>query len=332
MLNVAGIKFKDWGKVYTFDTQGLELKKSDKVIVESEGGLSFGSVKIPPYEPDQNMPKKDLKKVVRLATDEDLMQLARNKEKERDAFLLCRDTIEKMGLTMKLVNVEYMFDGSKALFYFTAEERVDFRELVKNLAGQVHTRIEMRQIGVRDEAKKKGGIGPCGRILCCTTWIDSFGPVSVKMAKVQGLSLNPANISGMCGRLMCCLAFEHKNYVDGFMPKKTSPPPQETGPGDRPPSRENRPDDKRSDRRPDRNSDRNSDRISDRKSQSRPDRPGRPQRKRPQQEAETKPSGETKKTEGIDESKSEGTQNTRKSRPRPRRRKRKSGAKKSNEQ
>ena len=212
MLKVAGVKFKDWGKVYTFDTQGLELKKTDKVIVESEGGLCFGSVRVPPYEPEQNAPRRDLKKVIRIATDEDLMQLARNKEKETDAFILCRETIAKMNLDMKLANVEYTFDGSKALFYFTAEERVDFRELVKNLAGQVHTRIEMRQIGVRDEAKKKGGIGPCGRILCCTTWIDSFGPVSVKMAKVQGLSLNPANISGMCGRLMCCLSHEVELY------------------------------------------------------------------------------------------------------------------------
>lgn len=319
MLKIAGIKFKDWGKVYTFDTQGLELKKTDKVIVESEGGLCFGSVRMAPYEPDQNALRKDLKKVVRLATDEDLMQLARNNEKETDAFILCRDTIDKMGLTMKLVNVEYTFDGSKAMFHFTAEERVDFRELVKNLAGQVHTRIEMRQIGVRDEAKKKGGIGPCGRILCCTTWIDNFGPVSVKMAKVQGLSLNPANISGMCGRLMCCLAFEHKNYIDGVMPKKTSAPPQKTALNNRPPTRENKP----GDRRPDRSS--------DRKSNKRPDRPDRPQRKRPQQEADTKSLVDTKKTEATDENKTEGVKSSRKPRPRRRRRK-KSGAKKSDEQ
>jgi len=315
MLKVAGIKFKDWGKVYTFDTQGLELKKTDKVIVESEGGLSLGSVRTPPYEPEENTQGRNLKKVIRLATDEDLMQLARNKEKETEAFILCRDTIDRMGLTMKLVNVEYMFDGSKALFYFTAEDRVDFRELVKNLAGQVHTRIEMRQIGVRDEAKKKGGIGPCGRILCCTTWIDSFGPVSVKMAKVQGLSLNPANISGMCGRLMCCLAFEHKNYIDGFMPKKTSAPPQEARESDAPPARENKP----GDRRPERKTDRRPER-----------RPDRPQRKRPQQEAGTEPSGETKKAETTDESGKEAVRSARK--PRPRRRKRKGGAKKPNEQ
>ena len=313
MLKIAGIKFKDWGKVYTFDTQGLELKKTDKVIVESEGGLCFGSVRMPPYEPEQNAPRRDLKKVIRIATDEDLMQLARNKEKETDAFILCRDTIAKMNLDMKLASVEYTFDGSKAMFYFTAEERVDFRELVKNLAGQVHTRIEMRQIGVRDEAKKKGGIGPCGRILCCTTWIDSFGPVSVKMAKVQGLSLNPSNISGMCGRLMCCLAFEHKNYIDGIMPKKTSAPPQEARRKDSPPARENKP----GDRRPGRSS--------DRKPNKRPDRPDRPQKKRPQQEADTK------KTEATDENKNEGVKSSRKPRPRRRRRK-KSGAKKSNEQ
>ncbi|MDT8317255.1 MAG: stage 0 sporulation family protein [bacterium] len=323
MLKVAGIKFKDWGKIYTFDTQGIELKKMDKVIVESENGLCFGSVKIPPYEPEQNAARKDLKKVIRIATDEDLMQLARNKEKETDAFIQCRDTITKMKLDMKLVNVEYMFDGSKALFYFTAEERVDFRELVKNLAGQVHTRIEMRQIGVRDEAKKKGGIGPCGRILCCTTWIDSFGPVSVKMAKVQGLSLNPANISGMCGRLMCCLAFEHKNYIDGFMPKKPSAPPQEDMQNDRPPARENRPGERRPERRPERQSDNKSVRKSDR-------RPDRPQRKRPQQAADAAPPDETKKTESIAGNHKEGVKGTRK--PRPRRRKRKVGAKKSNEQ
>ena len=309
MLKVAGVKFKDWGKVYTFDTQGLELKKTDKVIVETEGGLCFGSVRMPPYEPKQNASERNLKKVVRIATEEDLMQMARNKEKETDAFILCRETIAKMKLDMKLVNVEYMFDGSKALFYFTAEERVDFRELVKNIAGQVHTRIEMRQIGVRDEAKKKGGIGPCGRILCCTTWIENFGPVSVKMAKVQGLSLNPANISGMCGRLMCCLAFEHKNYIDGIMPKKTSAPPQGATRSDSPAGRGQKPGDRRPDRKPDR-------------------RPDRKQKKHPQQAADTKPSGETKKTEA--KSDKEVVKSTKK--PRFRRRKRKSGAKKSNEQ
>lgn len=319
MLKVTGIKFKDWGKVYTFDTQGIELKKTDKVIVESESGLCFGSVRMPPYEPEQNASGKNLKKVVRIATEEDLMQLARNKEKETDAFILCRDTIAKMKLDMKLVNVEYMFDGSKAMFYFTAEERVDFRELVKNIAGHVHTRIEMRQIGVRDEAKKKGGIGPCGRILCCTTWIDSFGPVSVKMAKVQGLSLNPANISGMCGRLMCCLAFEHKNYIDGIMPKKTSAPPQEARRTDSFPGRGQKP----GDRRPE---GRRSDRKSDKKSDRRPDRP---QKKRPQQVAETKPSGETIKTEAKNTN--EEVKSNKKPRFR-RRRKRKSGAKQSNEQ
>ena len=309
MLKVTGVKFKDWGKVYTFDTQGLELKKMDKVIVETEGGLCFGSVRMPPYEPEKNVSGRNLKKVVRIATEEDLMQMARNKEKERDAFNLCRETIAKMKLDMKLANVEYMFDGSKALFYFTAEERVDFRELVKNIAGHVHTRIEMRQIGVRDEAKQKGGIGPCGRILCCTTWIENFGPVSVKMAKIQGLSLNPANISGMCGRLMCCLAFEHKNYVDGIMPKKTSAPPQGATRSDSPAGRDQKPGDRRPDRKPDR-------------------RPDRKQKKHPQQASDTKPSVETKKTEAKHDK--EVVKSSKK--PRFRRRKRKSGAKKNNEQ
>ena len=312
---VTGVKFKDWGKVYSFDAQGLELKKTDKVIVETEGGLCLGSVKIPPYEQEDNSAKKGLKKVMRFATEEDLMQLARNKEKETDAFILCRDKIADMKLSMKLVNVEYTFDGSKALFYFTAEERVDFRELVKNLANQVHTRIEMRQIGVRDEAKKKGGIGPCGRILCCTTWIDSFGPVSVKMAKVQGLSLNPANISGMCGRLMCCLAFEHKNYVDGIMPKKTSAPKQEMKRSEAPSpggqkSRDRRPEAERRERKTDRKQD-------------------RPQKKRPQQKTAVKPSEETKKAEDAKINK-EGNKDKKKTRFR--RRRKKSGAKKTNEQ
>jgi len=224
MLKVVGIKFQEWGKIYSFDAQSFDLKQKDKVIVETESGLSYGAVKVAPYEKEDGGFDRDLKKVLRKATDEDFMQIERNREKEVDAFNRCRDIIEKVGLCMKLVNVEYMFDGSKAIFYFTAEERVDFRELVKDLACQLHIRVEMRQIGVRDEAKKKGAVGPCGRMLCCSTWITSFEPVSVKMAKKQGLSLNPANISGMCGRLMCCLAYEYQNYVDGVMtPSPPSP-------------------------------------------------------------------------------------------------------------
>ncbi|MDH3975886.1 MAG: regulatory iron-sulfur-containing complex subunit RicT [Deltaproteobacteria bacterium] len=224
MLKIVGIKFQEWGKIYSFDAQAFDLKQREKVIVETESGLSFGAVKLEPYEAGEKEPARGLKKVLRKATDEDFMQIERNREKEIEAFNRCRDIIEKMNLCMKLVNVEYLFDGSKAIFYFTAEERVDFRELVKDLACQLHIRIEMRQIGVRDEAKKKGAVGPCGRMLCCSTWITSFEPVSVKMAKKQGLSLNPANISGMCGRLMCCLSYEYQNYVDGMM-TPVSPPP-----------------------------------------------------------------------------------------------------------
>lgn len=217
MLKIVGIKFQEWGKIYSFDARDFDLKQKEKVIVETESGLSFGAVKLEPYEVGGDESGRGLKKVIRRATDEDFMQIERNREKETEAFHRCRDIIEKMGLTMKLVNVEYLFDGSKAIFYFTAEERVDFRELVKELACQLHIRVEMRQIGVRDEAKKKGAVGPCGRLLCCSTWITNFEPVSVKMAKKQGLSLNPANISGMCGRLMCCLAYEYQNYVEGLM-------------------------------------------------------------------------------------------------------------------
>lgn len=216
---ITGIKFDEWGKTYDFDSDGMELEISDKVVVETEEGLAFGTVRTAPSEQSHQKPGGNLKKVIRKVSEEDLMQQARNQEKANDAFKACYSRIEETALDMKLINVEYLFDGSKAIFYYSAEERVDFRELVKDLASKLHTRIEMRQIGVRDEAKRKGGIGPCGRMLCCTTWIDKFGPVSVKMAKVQGLALNPSNISGMCGRLMCCLSYEHQNYLDGTMAK-----------------------------------------------------------------------------------------------------------------
>ncbi len=219
MLKIVDVKFQEWGKMYSFDTQGLDLKEADKVIVETDGGLCFALVKKGPYECEDVSNSKGFKKVLRKATEEDLMQIERNKEKERDAYNKCQEFVKRMGLNMKLVNVEYLLDSSKAIFYFTADERVDFRELAKELAHQLHIRIEMRQIGVRDEAKKKGAIGPCGRLLCCSTWITNFEPVSVKMAKKQGLSLNPSNISGMCGRLMCCLSYEYQNYLDGVMDK-----------------------------------------------------------------------------------------------------------------
>lgn len=219
MLNIVDVKFDEWGKSYSFDAQEIELKDREKVIVETEEGLNIATVRKSLVNIEREAPQKPLKKIVRRANEEDLMQLERNHEKEATSRSYCQDKIADMGLLMKLAKVEYLFDGSKATFYFTADERVDFRELVKDLAGRFHTRIELRQIGVRDEARHKGGIGPCGRILCCSTWIDKFEPVSVKMAKKQGLALNPANISGMCGRLMCCLAYEYQNYVDGTMAK-----------------------------------------------------------------------------------------------------------------
>lgn len=219
MLNIVDVKFDEWGKSFAFDAQDMELRDRDKVIVETEDGLSIGTVRKSLVNIEREAPKKPLKKVLRKANEEDLMQLERNREKEATSRSYCQDKISEMGLQMKLVKVDQLFDGSKATFYFTADERVDFRELVKDLASRFHTRIELRQIGVRDEARHKGGIGPCGRILCCSTWINNFEPVSVKMAKKQGLSLNPANISGMCGRLMCCLSYEFQNYVDGTMDK-----------------------------------------------------------------------------------------------------------------
>lgn len=234
MAIIAGIKFEEWGKTYSFDAKNIELHVMDPVIVETERGLCFGRVKVESHEvPDADV-RGELKTVIRKATEEDLMQLERNREKEKEALRYCREKIDETGLQMKLVGVEYLFDGSKAIFKFTSEGRIDFRELVRDLAAKFHTRIEMRQIGVRDEAKIKGGFGPCGRLLCCSTWIKEFEPVSVKMAKSQGLSLNPANISGMCGRLMCCLAFEYQNYIDGVIPRPSAIMNSSDGNRDRP--------------------------------------------------------------------------------------------------
>jgi len=229
MLKIVGVKFQEWGKVYHYASQDLALADSDPVIIETDDGLGLGSVKLLPGGPDGEKRPERLKKVLRKANDEDLMQQERNREKENAAFAYCREKIEELKLNMKLVNVDYLFDGSKATFHFTAEERIDFRELVKDLAGRFHTRIELRQIGVRDGARIKGGIGPCGRRLCCSTWINEFEPVSVKMAKAQNLSLNPANISGMCGRLMCCLAYEYQNYVSGEMARAAAARIREQG-------------------------------------------------------------------------------------------------------
>ncbi len=212
MAEVIGVRFKDVGKVYFFDPDGKQLKKFDKVIVETARGIECGEVAAENREVEDDKIVHPLKKLIRIATEEDLATVAKNKEKEKKAFDICLEKIAKHGLDMKLVEVEYTFDNSKILFYFTSDGRVDFRELVKDLAGVFRTRIELRQIGVRDESKMIGGLGMCGRPLCCSSFLGDFQPVSIKMAKEQGLSLNPTKISGTCGRLMCCLKYEQEAY------------------------------------------------------------------------------------------------------------------------
>ncbi len=212
MPTVVGVAFKKAGKVYYFDPAGLDLRVTDKVIVKTSRGTEFGEVVVPPgYVPQEEL-SSPLKKVVRKATKEDEEQLSRNREKEKEALEICGKKIEEHGLPMKLIDAEYVFDGSKLIFFFTAEGRVDFRELVKDLAAVFRTRIELKQIGVRDEAKMIGGLGPCGRRLCCTVFLGDFEPVSIRMAKEQDLPLNPLKISGICGRLMCCLKYEYEVY------------------------------------------------------------------------------------------------------------------------
>lgn len=212
MAEVIGVRFKDVGKVYFFDPDGKQLKKFDKVIVETARGVECGEVAAANHEVEDEKIVHPLKKLIRKATDADLKTVAENKEKEKRAFGICLEKIAKHGLDMKLVDVEYTFDNSKVLFYFTSDGRVDFRELVKDLASVFRTRIELRQIGVRDESKMIGGLGMCGRPLCCSSFLGDFQPVSIKMAKEQGLSLNPTKISGTCGRLMCCLKYEQDSY------------------------------------------------------------------------------------------------------------------------
>jgi cell fate regulator YaaT (PSP1 superfamily) len=214
MVKIVGIKFDQVGKVYYFSPGKIELKKNDGVIVETAQGIEYGTVVIEPRDIDESEIKTPLKEVQRRATEKDLATIEENKQKEKEAFDLCLDCIRECKLDMKLIAVEYAFDGNKILFHFTADGRVDFRELVKKLAGIFRTRIELRQIGVRDEAKKIGGLGICGRVLCCNSFLDEFRPVSIKMAKNQSLSLNPAKISGVCGRLMCCLKYEHEAYEE----------------------------------------------------------------------------------------------------------------------
>ena len=221
MVKVIGVKFKTSGRVYYFDPLDLLVKAGDGVIVETARGMEYGDVPNDPKEVDESEVVAPLKPVVRIATDEDKRLRAMYEAKEADAFSMCQEKIAAHGLDMKLVDVEYTFNGSKVVFYFTADERVDFRELVKDLAYALKTRIELRQIGVRDEAKMLGGLGPCGRLVCCKSFLDDFRPVSIKMAKEQNLSLSPTKISGLCGRLMCCLQYEQSAYeaIRSQMPK-----------------------------------------------------------------------------------------------------------------
>ncbi len=214
MVKVAGVRFKTAGKVYYFDPDKIEVKAGDNVIVETARGMEFGTVTMDVIEVGENEIVAPLKKIIRLADEKDHRQHEENVKKKERAMRLCQEKIDKHGLVMKLIDVEYTFDNSKIVFYFTADGRVDFRELVKDLAGVFKMRIELRQIGVRDEAKMLGGIGSCGRALCCHSWLADFEPVSIKMAKVQNLSLNPAKISGICGRLMCCLKYENDIYME----------------------------------------------------------------------------------------------------------------------
>ncbi|HHT50487.1 MAG TPA: stage 0 sporulation family protein [Eubacteriaceae bacterium] len=214
MYTVVGIRFKKAGKIYYFDPVDIELEVGDCVIVETARGVEFGEVVLGPKKVTEEEIVAPIKPVLRKATKEDQEKARENKEQEKEALIICQEKVEKHDLKMKLIDVEYTFDKNKIIFYFSAEGRVDFRELVKDLAAVFKTRIELRQIGVRDEAKMLGGIGPCGVTLCCSTWLGDFEPVSIRMAKEQSLSLNPNKISGICGRLLCCLKYEQDAYED----------------------------------------------------------------------------------------------------------------------
>lgn len=214
MIKVIGVRFRNAGKIYFFDPGKMEIESGQHVIVETARGVEYGHVVLGGREVHESKVIQPLKPVMRLATPEDDEIERRNKEKEKDAFKICLEKIEKHGLQMKLIDAEYTFDNNKVLFYFTADGRIDFRELVKDLASVFKTRIELRQIGVRDETKIVGGIGICGRSLCCHSYLSEFVPVSIKMAKEQNLSLNPTKISGVCGRLMCCLKNEEETYEE----------------------------------------------------------------------------------------------------------------------
>lgn len=212
MYNVVGVRFKKAGKIYYFDPGDLPIQNNEHVIVETVRGVEYGRVVIGPKQVDENDVVLPLKKVLRIADQKDRLIVEENKAAAKEAYDVCCEKVNIHQLEMKLVDVEYTFDRNKVIFYFTADGRVDFRELVKDLAAIFRTRIELRQIGVRDEAKMLGGIGPCGRMLCCSTFLGDFEPVSIKMAKDQNLSLNPTKISGLCGRLMCCLKYENDEY------------------------------------------------------------------------------------------------------------------------
>jgi len=214
VYSVVGVRFKPAGKIYYFDPGHLRIERKDQVIVETARGIEYGEVVVGHKEVTEDDVVLPLKQVIRLAVEKDATVVEDNKRRATDAMHVFKEKVATHDLEMKLVDAEYTFDRNKLIFYFTAEGRVDFRELVKDLAAVFRVRIELRQIGVRDEAKILGGIGPCGRLLCCSTWMGEFDPVSIRMAKDQSLSLNPTKISGLCGRLMCCLKFENDNYQD----------------------------------------------------------------------------------------------------------------------
>ena len=216
MIKIVGVRFKNAGKVYYFDPVDFDIEKDMDVVVETARGLEFGKVVVGPREMDEEELATALKPIIRIATEDDKNIYRENKEKAKETFEVCQKKIKEHNLDMYLIDCEYTFDRNKLIFYFTAEGRIDFRELVKDLAVIFKTRIELRQIGVRDEAKSIGGLGPCGRKLCCSSWLGDFQPVSIKMAKDQSLSLNPTKISGICARLFCCLKYEHEVYTEAL--------------------------------------------------------------------------------------------------------------------
>lgn len=233
MTEVISVKFKDNGRSYYFSPDSNQVKVGDKVIVETQNGNGFGIVSEANFEVQEEKIVSPLKKMLRFANEKDIKRLEENKKKEQEAFVICEQLVAQHQLDMKLVEVEYSFDGTKIIFFFTSDGRVDFRELVKDLASKLHTRIELRQIGVRDEAKMLGGIGICGQPYCCKQFLSDFQPVSIKMAKEQGLSLNPTKISGSCGRLMCCLKYEQDayEYLNSFTPHVGATVKTENGTG-----------------------------------------------------------------------------------------------------